>query len=277
MKKRIFLLALLTFLVVSLTLPTLASDGSSYLFDTVGLLSEEQWDELNDLAAALSQRYECGIYAVIVDDYADYTYSGGIQDASEQIYTANSFGLGNERSGIVLLLSMDDRDYDLTAYGYGNTAFTDYGKTVLSDEFLDDFARDRWYEGLSDYINTAGELLRQSREGTPLDNSDYGTRSGNLWQRSPLMALVICLAIPCLIAFFVCSSMKRQMLSVAKASSAREYVAPGSLNLYDSADNFTHITESRIKVESDSDRSGGSGGGGTTVNSSGFSHSSGKF
>lgn len=52
---------------------------------------------------------------------------------------------------------------------------------------------------------------------------------------------------------------------------ADSYLAAGSVEITNRQDQFTHTTESRRKIEKDS------GGGGTTVDSDGFSSKSGKF
>ena len=71
-------------------------------------------------------------------------------------------GLVDEGGKILADMSvptMAERDYTLIAYGYGNTAFTDYGKDKLSEVFLDDFGDDNWYSGLSDYLDKSESML----------------------------------------------------------------------------------------------------------------------
>ena len=182
----------------------------------------------------------------------------------------------------MLLLSMEDRDYALIAHGYGNTAFTDYGKDRLSDEFLDNFRRNDWYGGFADYVSYAGELLELSRGGEPLDVNSPGAGGGHpsffrgLRERLGMFGTIVVIAVvSALIALIVCSIEKRNMKSVKKAESAEFFAVPGSMKLTVSEDRFTHVTETRVKVESDDDHHGG--GGGTHINSGGFSGKSGKF
>ena len=50
-------------------------------------------------------------------------------------------------------LSMAERDFQMLAHGdTANAAFTDYGKYIMQDEFLDNFREDDWYGGFADYI-----------------------------------------------------------------------------------------------------------------------------
>ena len=79
-------------------------------------------------------------------------------------------------------------------------------------------------------------------------------------------------------ALLVCMILKGQMKSVRKGVDANVYTtAGGGLKLTDSYDHYTHTTETRRKIESDSG-GGGRSSGGTVSRSGGGGHGrSGKF
>lgn len=158
--KRISLIVCALALLACFCIPAQAAqeDTVPYVCDTALLLTDEEWASLEAQAEEISQKYQCGVYFITVDDFTDY-YDGSVYEAAKAIYTANSLGWGGEKSGVMLLLSMAERDYSLIAYGYGNTAFTDYGKDKLSEVFLDDFGDDNWYSGLSDYLDKSESML----------------------------------------------------------------------------------------------------------------------
>ena len=279
MKKLLFCLLAVLCLCASLMVPALAEE--SYVFDEAGLLSASERGALESQAAGISEEYGCAVYVVTVRDYREYG-SGDVRAVAESLFTENGFGLGADGSGVMLLMSMEDRDYALIAHGYGNVAFTDYGKDRLSDEFLDNFRRDDWYGGFADYVSYAGEMLELSRGGEPLDvnspGADGHSRSffGGLRERLGVFGvIVVIVAVPALIALIVCTVAKRNMKNVKKAEKADFFAVPGSMKLTVSEDRFTHVTQTRVKVESDDDHGGGKGG--THINSSGFSGKSGKF
>lgn len=277
MKKLLFCLLAALCLCASFLVPALAEE--SYVFDEAGLLSASERGALESQAAEISGEYGCAVYVVTVRDYREYG-SGDVRAVAESLYTENGFGLGADGSGVLLLLSMEDRDYTLIAHGYGNVAFTDYGKDRLSDEFLDNFRRDDWYGGFADYVSYAGEMLELSRGGEPLDVNSPGaggSRSffGGLRERLGVFGtIIVILVVPALIALIVCTVAKRNMKNVKKAEKADFFAVPGSMKLTVSEDRFTHVTQTRVKVESDDDHGGK---GGTHINSSGFSGKSGKF
>lgn len=279
MKKLLFCLLAALIVCASLVVPALADE--TYIYDAAGVLTSSEYDTLEARAAEISGEYDCAVYIVTVEDHTEYG-SGDVRAVAEAIYTESGFGLGADGSGVMLLLSMEDRDYALIARGYGNTVFTDYGKERLEDEFLDDFRRDGWYQGFADYISYSGTMLEQARNGEPPDVYSAGrggsvSFSGGLRERLGVFGVILVVVIvPALIALIVCSIAKRNMKSVKKAEKADFFAVPGSMELRISEDRFSHVTETRVKVESDSDRDHG-GGGGTSVDSSGFSGRSGKF
>ena len=244
-------LALLAALLVLLALCALpARADGSYIYDTAGLLSEGERQELENRAAALSQQLQCGIYIATVEDYRDYG-SGSIDAVAEGIYKSNGFGLYNDASGVFLLLSMADRDYYVYTNGFATYSLNGSTLTRLENGFLDNFRNNDWYGGFLDYVEGCGSAL-----GSSLDSWEQGQESGG---PDLGFALVVGVIVGCVVALIACSVMKAKMKSVAKARTAQVYAVPGGMDLYESSDVFSHITESRVKVESDSDRGGGGG------------------
>lgn len=270
MKKTVFILVL-ALLLTSFSGTALAADEEYYVWDYAGLLSAEECDTLEEMASELSESYACGVYIMTVDDYSEYV-DGSIADFTECMRAELGFGYGGEGGNCVMLaLSMAQRDYDIMAYGStGNAAFTDYGKQVLADEFLDDFADDDWYGGFYDYLESAGELLEAESSGAPVD-VNTGYISENDKPKVMAFGIVASLLIAALIAFIVCAILKSGMKSVRQGAAAHEYITPEGVELRVKTDVFTHSTRVERQIESKSS------GGGTSVNSSGHSHSSGKF
>ncbi|MCR5576367.1 MAG: TPM domain-containing protein [Oscillospiraceae bacterium] len=277
MKKRLLACLLLcTALLLALPLAAGAEAKLDYVNDYTGILSAETRDALNTKAAQVSQQYGCGVYVVVVDDYKGYV-NGGMENFSEAIYKTYELGEGEGKNGILLSLSMNDRDFDLCAYGdFGNYAFTDYGKGQLENTFLDNFRADDWAGGFADYIDNCGVLLARAKNGDPLDTwiPDPAPRG-----ITPGEAMII-IAVPCLLAGAVVSGFKRQMKTAVKQTRAENYISHSGLQLSDRSDQFINRSVTRHpvpKATSSGPRPSGGHAGGTTVNSGGFSHHSGKF
>lgn len=269
--KRTAILALAALLLAaSLVLPAAAYDSQRQLdlvTDDAGLLSDAERSELESRAEALSAQYDCDICIVTVDDFTRYGGSAAISDFTEYVYNAYTLGAGGDRSCVVLALSMAARDYDLMAHGYANVAFTDYGKGVLEDQFLPALGDDDWYKGFSAYLEGCGKFLDYAEKGTPVDTNFNPYDRFTAGQA--LITVVICL-LPALLAVLI---MRRKMKSAVPQREASAYIPEGGVSITQSGDVFLHTDVQRVRIQ----KSDSGGGGGTTVNSGGFSHSSGKF
>ena len=291
--RRISCLLLCLVLLLGLSATVYAAEDT-YVVDEYGLLSDDEAGELWSLADTVSQQYDVGVYIAVIDDYLNY--AGDVSGAAEAVFDAYELGRGSERVGILLLLSMADRDYDLDAYGDpAHYAFTDYGKQQLADVFLDDFREDDWGRGFADYIRECGEYLRLADLGEPVDvpgsqggihyeddpyndgsYDNYDDYDDSGWQGTLLWwgpGWVVSAVLGILLALLIAWIVKRAtMRSVYVKSEAGTYVK-GEPEMSVRSDMFTHITETRHKIETENNSSSG----GTTVNSAGHSHSSGKF
>lgn len=227
----------------------------NYIFDLSDQLSYEEWVELEARASDISQRHGCGVYAAFVDDFTEYGGGNDVYKTTYQLYHASELGMGADRDGIIILLSMDDRDYAMFVYGdHAEYAFDRYGQKELEDAFLGYFGDNDWYGGVSHYLDTCDEYLTRAEEGKPV-------------RKNTLPMYLIVVAASCAIAGGICLMLKWQMKTVHKKAEANEYVAAGGLNLTKQYDRYTHTTETRRKIHDDSDSNSGtsscSGGGGS--------------
>lgn len=239
--------------------------------DATGCLTDEQWQALELQAREISGQYNVGVYAIAVDDYLDYT-DGTIYDAADALYHGYTLGLGEDRDGILLLLSMEDRDYILIAYGdNAKYAFSEGGRAYLTEFFLDDFGNDSWYEGFRDYLSWSGNYLENAKNGQPY-SYDHVPMSNSDRLVGIAIRVAVILLVPLLVAGIYIMVLSAKMKSVEIAEEASNYMS-GELNLTEKSDIYSHTTQSRSKVEDDDDRSGSSSG----SSSGGGSGTSGKF
>jgi len=258
MKKLLVLFALL----LLFTLPASAAQ-SFYVYDEADLLTDMEEEELSAMAEKLSLHYECGIHIAAVDTYYTYSDAHGISAYAEDFYNHHLLGYGTEQNGILLLLSMEEREYDICVYGANaQSVFTEPGKEVLSEAFLDDFANDDWFWGFYDYIDACDTLLFEAENGGPV-------YTPGAIEESSAPNLLIIFVPPLIIALIVCLIFLSQMKTARRRRNAQEYVADRGINVYIRQDFFTHRTTHRQVIQKSSGGSGGSRGG--------FSHRSGKF
>lgn len=239
-----------------------AGEAIGYVTDTAGIMTVEERQMLEQAAQEISKRHDFGLYIITMDNFRDVTDSQDVFDGATALYNNYALGHGEERKGLLFLLSMDRRDFSMVTYSdYGNFVFDAVAREELVYSFSDDFRLDDWYSGFADYLEDCDDMLE--------DGPDK-VRSG-ITSR-----LAIIFLLPLIIAAVVISILSRRMKSVFKATEAEAY-AGGGLDLTRSYDQFTHSTETRKKRKEESSGGGGGGGGTRSRSSGGFGGTSGKF
>ena len=247
------ILALLLSLLCSIS-ASAAGETIGYVTDSANLMTAQEQQALEQAAWEISEAHGFGVYLMTVESFRDATDSFDVFDGATTLYNKYDLGLGDERRGVLLLLSMNGRDFALVTYSdYGNYVFDQTTREEMAGYFLDNFAEDDWYGGFSDYLDSGDAILTEAPDRL---SSEISALTG------------IIFLIPLIIAAIAIRILGGKMKSVASAAQADAYT--GGLELIDSYDRFTHATETRHKrkEESDSDssnrtrskRSGGFGG-----------------
>ena len=277
MKRRLACIVLAALLLLGLCCTAFAEAPAATepqlwnITDTVGLLTSDEDLTLEARAEEISAQYGVGIYLLILEDYSEY-YDDPYETAYE-LYHQNTLGMGEDRDGVILLMSMSDRKYATFFYGpKAEYAFDAYGQELMEEEFLDDFRDDDWYDGFEDYLEVCAEYLERAEAGDPVRRDD--SSAGGSSVSGIGTTILVCLGISAVSAMIVCLILRGKMKSVRKGTHADAYVT-GSLNLTASRDHDTHTTETRTKIEHESSDSGG--GGSSACSGGGGSGRSGSF
>lgn len=209
MKKRIRCLLLVFLFCLVLCVGAAAAEQTgaqlSYVTDAAGLLSENEDMLLEKMAESVSKKYGVGVYIVTVEDYRDF-HSEGVYKATYTIYHEYTMGEGPNRDGIMLLLSMDDRDWAMFCYGSRcEYAFNSYGQQKLEKVFLDNFGENDWYGGFEDYVKECSVYLEKASAGKPV-------------RASLFYPLLIVIGLSLLAAAAVVAVIWRKMETVSKKS-----------------------------------------------------------
>ena len=279
MKKKVIVSLLFALcLLLGMTAAAYADAQIDYVSDYAGLLSDAQRRDLNDRAAEIADEYNFGVFVVVVNDYKSYV-NGSIADFSENVFHRYGLGRGQKEEGVLLAMSMSNRDYDIYAHGdFGNYAFTDYGKRQLADSFLDNFRGNDWEGGFRDFIENSGNMLEMARNGRPVDT--WIADQAETGPRMTLGKILVSLGVGCLTGGATVSGMKRQMKTAIRQTGAANYVSLGGVKLSNKRDDFVNrsVTRQVIPRQTTGGRPGGGHFGGTTTSGSfGGSHHSGKF
>jgi len=234
--------------------------------DDAGLLTALSLEKLIEKAEKISKAYGLDIAIVTLADMG----KGDAFTNTMDLYDTYAYGVGADKSGILLMISMADRDFAFVTKGYANYAFTDYGQIKIEDAFLSALSDGSYNQAFHDYIDACEKLLRYAAEGTPVDvNSD----PDEIFKQN-MIKLAIALIAPVLLALIILEVWKSGMRTAVAKTTAHDYIPQNGFVLTGKEDTFLYKTESRRKIESSSSSSGR---GGTSTNSRGFSGRSGKF
>ena len=149
--------------------------GKPTLVDREHLLSDDQAEALSQRLKEIGSTYRCDVIIATVSSLGNKT----AEEYADDFFDYNGYGYGatpNEQGttingdGILLLLSMEGRDFWISTSGYGITAFTDYGiQTYLEDQFLPYLRNDDYAGGFNAFADACEYLLKTAREGVPYD------------------------------------------------------------------------------------------------------------
>ena len=273
MKKRIIAILFAFVFCFCAAAPAFASDSDGFadeyyrLNDLADILSDSEEEELLATLDEISVRQKMDVTIAIVDDLNGY---GSATECADDIYDGLSYGYGKDRDGILLLVSMEERDWAISTCGYGITAFTDAGCDYIGEQMKDDLSNGNYFDAFNTYASLCDEFITQAREGSPYD-------VGNL-PREPLsfIWIPISIGIGVTLALIIVGVMKSKLKTVRFQTAANSYMKKDSLALTESSDLFLYHTVTRTAKPESSSSSGGSS---THRSSSGTTHggSSGKF
>lgn len=268
MKKRVIAFLAVLVMILSMTVTAFANaDYYENVFDTAGILTDEEAARFEARAAEITNNYGIGVYIVTIPNLSDYGFTEDqAYDCAKYFYTESGYGVGDDGSGIMLLLSMSERKYALIAHGKGNQALTDYGNEQMREEFLEDFGDDEWAAGFDHYLERADRYISLWAEGKPVDiGSDPDDHS---W----ILCLAVAIFVGALGAFIYCCYLESEMKTAVRAKDAEGYETEDGVEISVSEDTFMRTTKSVRIIEHKSSSSGG-----TSTDSDGFSGSSGSF
>lgn len=240
--------------------------------DEVGLLTDTEKGALSAEIKEISQKQSCDIVIVAVPN--EQLNGQNIRDYADDYFDYNGYGIGDDASGILLMLSMDEDghgNYWISTCGYGITAFTDAGISYIGNAIVP-YLKDKDYAGAFDvFAEQCDEFLTKARKGTPYD-VDEMPKEPFKWDVVLYMALVAGFVT----GFIVVTTMKAKLKTVRPAKAAANYIRAGSMRLTRKSDIYLYRNVTRRARPKETSSSGG-GGGGSSVHrsSSGRSHGGG--
>ncbi|MBR4163066.1 MAG: TPM domain-containing protein, partial [Solobacterium sp.] len=140
-------------------------ENTAYVKDECELLTQAETEELDAYASEVADKYNCGVYVRVFNDMGSYT---DIESFAESVYTEESLGLGEGQNGVMLILIISGKDYDIFVYGdEASAVFTDDAKNQMADAVVSDITNDDFYNAFKAFIDIAEEDLEAKANEEP--------------------------------------------------------------------------------------------------------------
>lgn len=246
-----------------------AADGLTRLEDMADLLSDDEEEELLAKLDEISGRQQVDVVVVTVNSLEGKSAMAYADD----FYDYNGYGFGEDRDGILLLVSMEERDWHISTAGWAITAFTDAGQEYMSEQFLGYLGDGDYAEAFHTFADLCDDYITQAASGEPYDVDHL--------PEAPFSAggcLIMAFGAAFLVSLIATGIMKGQLKTVRSQREADNYIRQGSMQLTKRSDRFLyrHVDRRRKAEKKETDKEGGST---THTSSSGTTHggSGGKF
>lgn len=229
--------------------------------DMADLLTDDEETILNDKLDEISVRQNMDVVVATTDDLEGYS----VTEYADLLYEQLNFGYGENRDGLMLLISIEDSDWHISTCGYGITAFTDAGIQYIGKEIKSDLSDGDFASAFDTYATLSDEFITQARTGEPYDN-------GSL-PKKPLSVvwIPISIVIGFVLSVIIVGRMKGKLKTVRSQAAANSYLKKGSLKVTESRDMFLYHTVKRTEKQKSNNSSGSS----THSSSSGTTHGGG--
>lgn len=188
---------------------------------------------------------------------------------ADDFYDYNGYGYGNNRDGLLLLISMEkeNRVWYISTTGYGITAFTDAGIQYIGNKLKEPLSDEDYAAAFNTFAELCDDFITKARTGTPYDSSNM--------PKEPMKRgwILVAIIVGFILSFITVGNMKGKLKTVRFQPAANSYMKAGSMNITESRDMFLYNTVTRTAKPkaNDSDSEGSS----THTSSSGSTHGGG--
>lgn len=263
LRKLMLLVMSVSIMSVFLGFSVSSAAGKKSVIDDAGLIKASDEKELDKKIKNIQKdKFDVVILTVKSLD------GKSAQDYADDYYDNNDYGLDNEKSGVLFLVSKGDRKYHISTKGAGIKAFTDYGIGRIKEEIKSYLSDGDYFDACDEFLNITKDFVKAYKDGTPYDTDNPYNEEIDY-----VILEVIALVIAFVIALISVGIMRLRMNTAKPKGTAMEYIKKGSFKLTSEKDIFMYSTVTKTAKPKDNDNS--AGGSTTHVSSSGSEHGGG--
>lgn len=263
LRKLMLLVMSVSIMSVFLGFSASSAAGKKSVIDDAGLIKASDEKELDKKIKNIQKdKFDVVILTVKSLD------GKSAQDYADDYYDNNDYGLDNEKSGVLFLVSKGDRKYHISTKGAGIKAFTDYGIGRIKEEIKPYLSDGDYFDACDEFLNITKNFVKAYKDGTPYDTDNPYNEEIDY-----VILEVIALVIAFVIALISVGIMRLRMNTAKPKGTAMEYIKKGSFKLTSEKDIFMYSIVTKTAKPKGNDNS--AGGSTTHVSSSGSEHGGG--
>lgn len=252
MKRRILSVLLCVILALLLAVPAYAADSQPRILDKADLLTAEEEAVLEEVSYQFCVENSLDAVILTVNDLGGKS----ISTFADNWYDQNGYGVGTDSSGLILVVSMAERELYISTCGEAINRLNDRELDGIIGEISYDLSDGSYFSAFIVFFDAVER------------NLDYDSGAVNSGE-APKINWLLSILIGAVAAAITVMIMSGTMNTKRKQHSAGDYVRQGSYDLKNRQDIFLYSNVSKVKREQNN-----SSGGGTSVHrsSSGRSH-----
>ena len=169
--------------------------------DNADLLAPAEESALEEAAVKLRTR---GFDVVMLTLTGDYD-GKSVRSYADDYFDYNGYGIGTDRTGVLLLINITERDIYVSTSGKAIYALTDYGIDLLLDDITPYFSEEEYARGFERFVAELERYVTAYENGAPIGAAD---------EAYYLEAAIICLVIGAVISLLIMLGIKKGKLEV---------------------------------------------------------------
>ncbi len=248
--KRIISLLLCLSLLAAFFVVSVNAESKNRLVDDANLLDKQEEKDITERLDEISEKYEIDVIILTVDS----TNYKSPMDYADDYFDYNGYGYGNSRDGILLLISIEERDWWISTSGKAIDFFSDSRIDSIGNAMSDDLSHGYYRDAFEIFADECEYYIDGELNGFPFN---FAFNIG------------LSLIVGILVALITTGIMKSKLKTVRAKSAANDYVKKGSMVVTVSRDLFLYRTIHRVA------RPKNNGSGSSHRSSSGRSHGGG--
>lgn len=213
--------------------------------DMAGLVSAGEARVITEKLMEIGERHQVVLAVVTVDSLQGKSTAAFADD----YYDYNNFAYDGKNDGVLLLVSMEERDWYISTTGSCIDHVSGDDIDSIGDSITGDLASGNYAAAFTAFAEKCGDIIYSATHFSPI-------------------YIAVGVVIGIVIGFIGVSTMKSGMKTVRFKAAAKDYLREGSLDIRKQTDTFLYRNVRRVKRETDTGR-------GTHTGSSGTSHGGG--